>query len=112
MQTFITVRQLQSTRHAFTLIDVRKPVARAQSGLFIAGSVFRHPFDAANWKDDFPDKRLVIYCVHGHEISQSVSGFLREEGIDCAYLEGGFEAARKAGMALMPIADGSINGDE
>lgn len=112
MHDFITIEQLEMTRREVTLIDVRKPLARAQSGLFIAGSVFRHPFDAANWKDDFPDKRLVIYCVHGHEISQSVSGFLGEEGIDCAYLQGGFEAARKAGMKLAPIADETINEDE
>jgi len=32
---------------------------------------------------------VVVYCVHGHEVSQGVTRALRTAGVDAAYLEGG-----------------------
>jgi hypothetical protein len=32
---------------------------------------------------------VVVYCVHGHEVSQGVTSALRTAGVDAAYLEGG-----------------------
>ncbi len=91
-------------RDRLMIVDVRKPRARTVSGLAIAGSRSCHPFDALNWKEELRGRLVVVYCVHGHEVSQAVCGFLRDEGIDALYLEGGFEAWRDAGYTLEPVA--------
>lgn len=90
---------------AVTIIDVRKPAARAASGLAIPGAIWRHPFDAANWAYEFTGKQIVVYCVHGHEVSQAVRGFLADLGIEAVILEGGFEGWRQTGLPVKPLDD-------
>lgn len=46
---------------------------------------------------------VVVYCVHGHEVSQGVCATLRAIGVDAAYLEGGVEGWRLAGLPIVPI---------
>lgn len=92
----MTVDDLVSLRDQMLVLDVRKPAARALSGHTIPDADYRHPFDALNWKKAYGDRKVVVFCVHGHEVSQSVSGYLREEGIEAVYLEGGFEAWKAA----------------
>ena len=100
----ITPQQLQrlATGEA-AIIDIRKDAARNRSGITMAGCSHRRPFSADCWWRDHVGQRVVVFCVHGHEVSQAVSGFLRDQGIDCRYLEGGFEAWIDAGGATIPI---------
>ncbi|KJS16641.1 MAG: hypothetical protein VR78_07200 [Hoeflea sp. BRH_c9] len=88
-----------------SIIDVRKPAARAASGLAIPGALWRHPFDAANWADEFTGRQVAVYCVHGHEVSQAVRGFLTDLGMDAMSVEGGFEGWRQAGLPVEPVDD-------
>lgn len=44
---------------------------------------------------------VVVYCVHGHQVSQAAAALLRSTGIDARYLEGGVEAYRAAGGPLI-----------
>ncbi len=97
MQISITVEELLESTFSGHLVDVRKPEARAASGFGMPGVQWRHPFDAINWVDSLPRHRVVVFCVHGHEVSQAVAGYLRDEGVDALYLEGGFEAWKEAG---------------
>lgn len=97
-RNLVTATQLSSETGASVIIDVRKPMARATSGMQIPGAVWRHPFNAANWVSEFEGKAVTVYCVHGHEVSRSVCGFLRDCGVDARMLEGGFEAWRIAGL--------------
>ncbi|HEX3498204.1 MAG TPA: hypothetical protein VHT04_02660, partial [Stellaceae bacterium] len=47
----------------------------------IAGSIRRDPESVAAWRGDLaPDRPIVVYCVHGHEVSQGVAAVLREAG--------------------------------
>ena len=85
-----------------TVIDVRKAAAFQVSGMTIAGAFRRLPFDAENWWSEFAGRRIVVFCVHGHEVSRAVCGFLEDKGIDAAVLEGGFEAWRAAGLPVQP----------
>ena len=107
MHNSITVDELFSGLGGVTLVDVRKPMARLESGITMPEAQWRHPFDAASWVGDTPREGVVVFCVHGHEVSQGVAGFLRDEGIQAVYLEGGFEAWREAGGAVQ--AKGSDN---
>jgi Fe-Mn family superoxide dismutase len=41
-----------------------------------------------------------VYCVHGHEVSQSVALALRAHGLDARFVAGGIEACRAAGVTF------------
>ncbi|MGZ5573257.1 MAG: chromate resistance protein ChrB domain-containing protein [Usitatibacter sp.] len=44
---------------------------------------------------------IVAYCVHGREVSQEAARALSRAGYESAYLEGGIEAWRAAGLATI-----------
>ena len=57
---------------------------------------------AAEWRDhewsaDLPDGVVIVYCVHGREVSQGAAGALRSAGIDAVVLEVGIEGFIQAG---------------
>ena len=43
------------------------------------------------------DGFTVLYCAHGHEISQGLVAALRAMGVDARYLDGGIDAWKAAG---------------
>jgi thiosulfate sulfurtransferase len=102
-ETSVSPLDLVADGEAIVIVDVRKPAARAGSGLQISGATWRHPFDAANWADAFRGRRVAVYCVHGHEVSRAVRGFLEDCGVKARLIEGGFEAWRDAGLPVEPV---------
>jgi rhodanese-related sulfurtransferase len=44
---------------------------------------------------------MVVYCVHGHEVSQSAARTLRELGFKAQYLEGGIATWTEAGFEII-----------
>jgi thiosulfate sulfurtransferase len=90
------------------LVDVRKPAARAASGLVIPNSHRESPFEAETWWQFYASASVVVYCVHGHEVSQGACHVLRGRGIEARYLDGGFEAWREAGMAVEALGEGHV----
>ncbi len=77
------------------VIDVRRKEAFASDESLVAGATWRDPFDVAEWQKYLPRHRpVVVYCVHGHEISRNACGAIRAAGVDARYLEGGIEAWR------------------
>ena len=99
----LTPSDLAASRDGRTIIDVRKPEARRKSGYAVPGSVWLHPFEAAGWAPAYRGRPVVVYCVHGHEVSQAVRGFLDDMGVDAMILDGGFEAWREAGLPIEPV---------
>jgi len=104
-QTSVSATKLETLGDEIIILDVRKPAARSASGLAIPGARWRHPFDAANWAGEFKGMRVVVYCVHGHEVSQTVRGYLADTGIEAVLLEGGLEAWKQSGLPVEPVAD-------
>ncbi len=91
----------------FTLLDTRRAAKRAGEGDQIPGSQWRDPALWLDWKDGVPgDRPAVVYCAHGHEISQGLAAALRALGVDARHLAGGIEAWRAAGGELEPLAGG------
>lgn len=87
------------------IVDVRKAAAFRDSSEMIAGALRRDPAAVAGWAAALPrGAHVVAYCVHGHEVSQSVAGALSERGIRASYLEGGLERwkAEKGPMDRKP----------
>lgn len=98
------IAQLQSQGQAFTLLDVRRESARLQSGTQIAQAQWHNPAHWLDWKEQVPkDLPVVVYCVHGHEISQGMATVLRVMGLDARYLAGGISAWQAADLAIEPL---------
>ena len=88
---------------AFTLLDVRRAQARVADGTEIAGATWLDPSAWLDWKDQVAqDRPAVLYCAHGHEISQGLTAALRAMGVDARHLVGGIEAWKAAGQAVAP----------
>src|SRR5688572_22687303 len=97
---------LQSERagkHAPLVIDVRKTPAFQSASEMIAGALRRDPAQVEAWAKELPPaSTVVVYCVHGHEVSQGVARKLREAGISASYLVDGIEEGwKQAGGELM-----------
>jgi rhodanese-related sulfurtransferase len=83
------------------LIDVRRRPAFQSAEETIAGALRREPETVAEWAATLPRARdIVVYCVHGHEVSQSVAKALSGQGLKARYLEGGIEHWKEERGAL------------
>ena len=80
------------------IIDVRRKPAYTGATDTIAGALRRDPEQLAAWAPELPiASKVVVYCVHGHEVSQNAAKALNERGIAAQYLEGGIEEGWRAG---------------
>jgi len=69
------------------VIDVRKPPAFLAATDMIRGALRRDPAAVEDWRRALPSGAdVVVYCVHGHEVSQGVA-----KALGARYLEGGIE---------------------
>ncbi|WP_454696697.1 Fe-Mn family superoxide dismutase [Achromobacter aegrifaciens] len=92
---------------AIALLDVRRRPVFSLSGERIAGSEWQDPAQATEWMRNFDNSgSVVVYCVHGREVSQGIALALNARGIPARYLVGGIEAWREAGLAMAPLAPG------
>ena len=85
------------------VIDVRRNERFFESGHTIDGALHRDPSRVMEWQKTLPAVAdVVVYCVHGHEVSQGVA-----EALGARYLEGGIEAWRQMGGDLFRKPSGS-----
>jgi rhodanese-related sulfurtransferase len=79
------------------VIDVRRSPAFRAAPEMIAGALRRDPANVASWAKELPRaSSVVVYCVHGHEVSQNAAKALRDAGMAARYLEGGLDEGWKA----------------
>ena len=106
----ITVAELALWRRAgfpFKLLDVRRAKARAADGTDIEGATWLDPALWLDWKDGVADLAphgapVVVYCAHGHEISQGLTAALRAMDVDARHLDGGISAWKAAAQPTVP----------
>jgi len=74
-----------------------------QEGRAIAGSVWRDHMATDAWGSELaaPGKPVVVYCLHGHNVSQLAVARLRAQGIDARHLEGGIDAYEQVGGLVL-----------
>lgn len=90
---------------SLVLLDVRRKTVFESALDRIPGSSWHDPSGVEGWAKALPqDAPVVVYCVHGHAVSQSVAAQLGQLGCDARYLEGGIEGWREAGGELEPLA--------
>ena len=96
----ITASDLRTRLHDVQppiIIDARRQVAFMASSEMIGGALRRDPEQVGAWAKSLPVAGgVVVYCVHGHEVSQNTAGVLTQAGIRASYLEGGLEEGWKA----------------
>jgi rhodanese-related sulfurtransferase len=103
MDRTITPRELQAQLDFVDILDIRRPHDYELSAEIIPGSRWLDPDRVATWLSDLRrDRDIVVYCVHGHSVSNSVVDRLREAGIPARYLEGGIEDWKAAGGETCP----------
>lgn len=94
-----------STVPVGALVDVRRPAAYAQARHDIAQARRGEPGALAQWAGSLPAGQVVlVYCVHGHEVSRSAALWLRATGVQAYFLAGGITAWQAAGLPLQARA--------
>ncbi len=84
------------------IVDVRRAVAFAAAPTRIAGAVWRDHMKSAEWLPLLPTGRpLVVYCAHGHNVSEIATARLTAAGADVSMLEGGIDAWIATGGPLV-----------
>ena len=72
------------------VFDVRKKPAFDSSPQTIAGAKWKAHDEVTSWAREIPaTSQIVVYCVHGHAVSQNAADALCELGFDASYLDGG-----------------------
>lgn len=93
MSTAITSVQLKDTLTAnndVCVIDVRRKADFEKSPETIAGAVWHDPEKIVEWSKTLPsNQELVVYCVKGGSVSQSVADTLQKSNPNVRFLEGG-----------------------
>ena len=80
------------------ILDVRRAPAFEDAIDMIATANWHDPVQVDAWGNELSDDHdYVVYCVHGHEVSQNTAAALRSKGVRARYLEGGIEAYRESG---------------
>lgn len=89
------------------VIDVRRHSVFAKSGKRIAGSVWRDHMKTSEWLPEFADGRqIVVYCAHGHNVSEIAAARIAHIGAPVAILDGGMDAYEEAGGVTVSNAPG------
>jgi rhodanese-related sulfurtransferase len=84
------------------IVDVRREAAFRAAPTMVAGALRRDPEAVAQWAPELPAaSSVIVYCVHGHEVSQTVAAELERRRIRGRYLEGGFAGWVESGFPLL-----------
>ena len=83
------------------IIDVRRREVFDAAERMIAGALWRDHRAAETWAAELPPGPLVVYCVHGHQVSQGAVALLGAAGRPARYLAGGIAAFMTEGGATL-----------
>ncbi len=87
------------------VIDVRRRSVYEADGTVLPTARWRDHAEVDRWSREFdPSVPVVLYCVHGHQVSQAPTAILRARGYDVRILRGGIEGWREAGAPLLAKA--------
>ena len=85
------------------ILDVRRSHDHDASIEQLAGANWKDPEKLAEWIDSLPrDRDIVLYCVRGGGVSNSVVDALQAKGLKARFIEGGIEGWKAAGGHVAP----------
>lgn len=90
--------RLTGTDRCPLIVDVRREKSFAAVPTRIAGALWRDHMEVDAWLPQLPQHRtIVVYCAHGHNVSEIALAGLQAAGADALMLEGGVDAWLAAG---------------
>ncbi len=99
MERSIRPEDLKKTleKGSVLLLDVRRKADYDADPETIPGASWRNPEQVDVWVREIPkDKRVVVYCVKGGSVSQSITTALVQKNIQACYVEGGLKAWKES----------------
>lgn len=85
------------------VFDVRREADYAASNETIPGALWKNPDKIDAWIGAVPRTLdVVVYCVRGGAVSNSVVDRLQAAGVKARFIEGGLEAYKAAGGKVAP----------
>jgi rhodanese-related sulfurtransferase len=85
------------------LLDVRRKADYEAEPDLIPGAAWRDPEQVESWARELPkDKPVIVYCVKGGAVSQSITAALADKQVSTRFIEGGLKAWKEAGGGLEP----------
>lgn len=97
-----TVKATEFNPDTVLVFDVRREADFAASAEIIPGAMWKNPEKIDIWVNALPRTLdVVIYCVRGGGVSNSVVDRLQAEGVKARFIEGGIEAYKAAGGKVM-----------
>jgi len=107
--TSISTNELETalqSAHPPVVFDVRKRPAFEDDPDMVPGAEWQVHDDVNTWASNLKSGIcIIVYCVHGHEVSQNAAQALRLMGFDAKYLEGGFEHWKQASLPVVRSAE-------
>jgi len=98
MDRTIKPETLQTELAGKLILDVRRAADRDASTEQLAGANWKDPGTLAVWAENLPkDQDIVLYCVRGGSVSNSVVAALQARGLKARFIEGGIEGWKAAG---------------
>jgi rhodanese-related sulfurtransferase len=98
MQRTITPEALKSELDGKFILDVRRAADREAAPAHLPGAQWRNPEQITEWASSLPkDQEVVLYCVRGGGVSNSVVDALQAQGLKARFIEGGIENWKAAG---------------
>jgi rhodanese-related sulfurtransferase len=79
------------------IVDVRREAVFREAEAMVASAVWRDHLLAPEWAARYVGRAPIVYCAHGHNVSEIAAALLRNAGVPARILAGGFEAFRAAG---------------
>jgi rhodanese-related sulfurtransferase len=108
--TCALLKALLADRARIAMLDVRRRPAFEAEPRLIPGAVWRDPEQVDRWVAELnPNRSVVVYCMHGHEVSNAVVTRLRDLGLEAVLLEGGIEAWKASGGPITAWSGGTTS---
>lgn len=102
--TIEKLARLVGTANAPAIVDIQTDEDFATDPRLIPGAVRKPWAKPTNWSPQFHGRETIIVCQKGQKLSEGVAAWLRHDGIDAKYLQGGALAWAAAGLPMVPIA--------
>ncbi len=92
------LKHLLSKETPLQLLDVRRAEDLEKDPAGIPGAVWHDPGTLEQWSASLePEPEIILYCVRGGSVSETVLEHLHSKGLNARFIEGGLEAWKAAG---------------
>ena len=98
MERTLSPEDFKSIADSAMVLDVRRRADLDASTETVPGAFWKDPEHIDQWIGALPKNHdVVIYCVRGGGVSNSVVDRLQADGINARFIEGGIEGYKAAG---------------